>query len=55
MTDAALLEERADTLVAALVREGTRFGLAWLDLAAGRFTRAAGRGPRARSRRSSSA
>ena len=32
VTDAALLEERMDTLVAALVREGTRFGLAWLDL-----------------------
>src|SRR5262249_6763478 len=38
VTDAALLEERADTLVAALVRAGTRFGLAWLDLSAGRFT-----------------
>jgi DNA mismatch repair protein MutS len=38
VTDAALLEERADTLVAALVRDGARFGLAWLDLAAGRFT-----------------
>ena len=38
VTDAALLEERADTLLAALVRDGARFGLAWLDLAAGRFT-----------------
>jgi len=38
VTDAALLEERADTLVAAVVRDGERFGLAWLDLAAGRFT-----------------
>ena len=38
VTDAALLEERVDTLLAALVREGARFGLAWLDLAAGRFT-----------------
>src|SRR4029077_15875912 len=38
VTEAALLEERADTLVAALVCEGARFGLAWLDLAAGRFT-----------------
>jgi len=38
VTDAALLEERADTLVGALVRDGPRFGLAWLDLAAGRFT-----------------
>src|SRR5262249_12159248 len=38
VTDAALLDERAETLVAAVVREGARFGLAWLDLAAGRFT-----------------
>src|SRR5215469_1129001 len=38
VTEAALLEERADTLVAALVCEAGRFGLAWLDLAAGRFT-----------------
>jgi DNA mismatch repair protein MutS len=38
LTDAALLEERHDTLAAALARDGERFGLAWLDLAAGRFT-----------------
>ncbi|MBS0380143.1 MAG: DNA mismatch repair protein MutS [Proteobacteria bacterium] len=38
VTDQALLNERQDTLVAALVRAGERFGLAWLDLAAGRFT-----------------
>ncbi len=38
VTDSALLEERHDTLAAALVREGERFGLAWLELAAGRFT-----------------
>jgi len=38
VTDAALLNERQDTLVAGVVREGARFGLAWLDLAAGRFT-----------------
>ena len=44
MTDAALLEERADTLVAALVYEGAQFGLAWLDLAAGRFTMLQGEG-----------
>src|SRR5689334_24837500 len=45
VTDAALLEERADTLVAAVVRDAERFGLAWLDLCAGRFTilQAAGR------------
>ena len=38
VTDAALLSEREDTLVAALARDGSRFGLAWLDVAAGRFT-----------------
>ncbi len=38
VTDDALLEERQETLVAATAREGERFGLAWLDLAAGRFT-----------------
>jgi DNA mismatch repair protein MutS len=38
VTDAALLNERQDTLVAALARDAERFGLAWLDLAAGRFT-----------------
>jgi DNA mismatch repair protein MutS len=38
VTDAALLEERQETLVAAAARDGERFGLAWLDLAAGRFT-----------------
>ena len=44
VTDAALLEERADTLLAAVAREGTRFGLAWLDLAAGRFSVSQGEG-----------
>src|SRR5688500_8580874 len=42
VTDDALLEQRRETLLAAVVRqpskEGTAFGLAWLDLAAGRFT-----------------
>jgi DNA mismatch repair protein MutS len=38
VTDAALLDERRDTLLAALVSDGEKFGLAWLDLAAGRFT-----------------
>jgi DNA mismatch repair protein MutS len=38
VTDAALLDERADTLVASVARDASRFGLAWLDLAAGRFT-----------------
>ncbi len=42
VTDDALLEQRRETLLAAVTRsatkDGTRFGLAWLDLAAGRFT-----------------
>ena len=38
VTDEALLEERQETLVAAVARDGEHFGLAWLDLAAGRFT-----------------
>ena len=38
VTDAALLDERRETLVASAIAEGARFGLAWLDLAAGRFT-----------------
>ena len=44
VTDAALLEERADTLVAALLQEGPCFALAWLDLAAGRFSVLEGEG-----------
>jgi DNA mismatch repair protein MutS len=44
VTDSALLEERHDTLAAALARSGARFGLAWLDLAAGRFTVLEGEG-----------
>ena len=38
MTDAALLDDRRESLLAAVAREGENFGLAWLDLAAGRFT-----------------
>src|SRR5688572_848918 len=37
VTDEAFLEERRDTLLAALCREGARFGLAWLELSSGRF------------------
>jgi DNA mismatch repair protein MutS len=41
VTDDALLEQRRETLLAAVTRsankEGVTFGLAWLDLAAGRF------------------
>jgi len=38
VTDAALLDDRRETLLAAVAREGENFGLAWLDLGAGRFT-----------------
>ena len=42
VTDDALLEQRRETLLAAVTRrggkEGATYGLAWLDLAAGRFT-----------------
>ena len=38
VTDEALLDERQERLVAAVARDGERFGLAWLDLAGGRFT-----------------
>jgi DNA mismatch repair protein MutS len=42
VTDDALLEQRRETLLAALTRaarkDGASFGLAWLDLAAGRFS-----------------
>ena len=38
VTDAALLDDRRETLLAAVIQEGENFGLAWLDLAAGRFT-----------------
>jgi DNA mismatch repair protein MutS len=44
LTEAALLDERADTLLAAVVQDGAHFGLAWLDLAAGRFTVLQGEG-----------
>ena len=38
VTDEAFLEDRRDTLLAALCREGDRFGLAWLELSSGRFS-----------------
>jgi DNA mismatch repair protein MutS len=38
VTDEALLDERRDTLIAAVVAARGRFGLAWLDLASGRFS-----------------
>jgi len=37
LTDEALLDERRDTLLASVYGAGGRFGLAWLDLAAGRL------------------
>src|SRR5687768_12062455 len=38
VTDEAFLEERSDTLLAALFQDGERFGLAWLELSSGRFS-----------------
>ncbi|HEV8334578.1 MAG TPA: DNA mismatch repair protein MutS, partial [Steroidobacteraceae bacterium] len=38
VTDEAFLEERRDQLLAALLRDGERFGLAWLELSSGRFS-----------------
>jgi DNA mismatch repair protein MutS len=38
LTDDALLDARRENLLAALAADGDRFGLAWLDLAAGRFS-----------------
>jgi hypothetical protein len=37
LTDAALLDDKRETLLAALLPRGERFGLAWLELSAGRF------------------
>ena len=45
LTDEALLDQRRETLLASLVRDQERFGLAWLDLAAGRFTVLEATGP----------
>ncbi len=57
VTDAALLDDRREVLLAALLPGGAqgsaqgtgdeRFGLAWLDLGAGRFTVLEGHGPAA--------
>ena len=38
VTDDALLDERRDTVLASVYGNAGRFGLAWLDLSAGRFT-----------------
>ncbi len=44
VTDDALLDARRENLLAALAADGDRFGLAWLDLAAGRFSVLEGEG-----------
>ena len=38
LTDEALLEERRDTLLASVCGQDGRYGLAWLDISAGRFS-----------------
>src|ERR1700689_5268132 len=38
LTDEALLEDRRDTLLASVCGQDGRYGLAWLDLSAGRFS-----------------
>jgi DNA mismatch repair protein MutS len=38
VTDEALLDERRDNVLASVCGAGGRFGLAWLDLSAGRFS-----------------
>src|SRR5262245_56870183 len=44
VTDDALLDARRENLLASLSADGERFGLAWLDLAAGRFSVLEGEG-----------
>jgi DNA mismatch repair protein MutS len=44
VTDDALLDARRENLLAALAVDGERFGIAWLDLAAGRFSVLEGEG-----------
>lgn len=44
VTDAALLDERRETLIAAVLPTAAGFGLAWLDLGAGRFSVLEGHG-----------
>jgi DNA mismatch repair protein MutS len=44
ITDDALLDAKRDILLAAVTVEGERFGLAWLDLGAGRFSVLEGEG-----------
>ena len=44
VTDDALLDARRETLLAAIAMDGEAFGLAWLDLSAGRFSVLEGEG-----------
>ncbi len=44
VTDDALLDAKRDNLLAAVTADGERFGLAWLDLGAGRFSVLEGEG-----------
>ena len=45
VTEDALLEKNRATLLAALLRDGERFGLAWLELSSGRFNILEASGP----------
>ncbi len=45
VTEDALLEKNRPTLLAALLRDGERFGLAWLELSSGRFSILQASGP----------
>ncbi len=45
VTEDALLEQSRATFLASLLREGERFGLAWLELSSGRFSILEARGP----------
>ncbi|MGH8252623.1 MAG: DNA mismatch repair protein MutS [Steroidobacteraceae bacterium] len=47
VTEDSLLEKDRATLLAALLRDGERFGLAWLELSSGRFTMLEAQGPAA--------
>ncbi|HEX9706824.1 MAG TPA: DNA mismatch repair protein MutS [Steroidobacteraceae bacterium] len=44
VTDDALLDAKRDNLIAAVTADGERYGLAWLDLGAGRFSVLEGEG-----------
>ena len=47
VTEETLLDQRRETLLAALYREDERFGLAWLELSSGRFSVLQSTGPAA--------